>query len=568
MNTYCTVHIDFTDTTAEEDSVITSSDNALIGNLELFHSYTEQANYGTLELNQFILDGSKDIMEASSDIGFWSNAKSGNDCKFVVNPKVQFDFDAVHTSSGITMYFAKRPHKLKVHWYLVGNKLFSKEFYPDADVYFCKQQIKNFNKIVVEFMETCFPLCNIKYQFNKYGEDIRWTDEDVQAATLTEEVDITSDTLAINTASVSIVDTNNDFDLSNSDGAWNSIQKKQRVKLLENIDGKDVDCGVFYIDTWNSSNNIVNFKLVDQIGLLDYTKFYDGSVYKNVTAGTIIDQIMTSAGVTDYEVSDDVSGIVLNGYLGIVTHREALQQVAFACGALVDCSRGNTIKIYVPNRYISHYIGTNNKFVGTKVELDEYVSDVIVSYYKYTTESELSEIFSGTLPAGNNRIEFNEPYSTVSASAGTIVESHTNYVVVSMESEGTCVISGFKYTSTENSYRASLSKVDAGESPKEKSYGNCTLVDYSRVKSIAERILNFYSLRQKVSMRYLNVGEMVGNWCSVSDVYGKSSVTQITSQTIDLAGGNISDCQCRGYSTIVTEFSYSGEFFAGERCLI
>ena len=69
-------------------------------------------------------------------------------------------------------------------------------------------------------------------------------------------------------------------------------------------------------------------------------------------------------------------------------------------------------------------------------------------------------------------------------------------------------------------------------------------------------------------MKYLEQREQVGNWINIESMTGSISTTLIESQSVDLTGGYIATAKCRGYSTLVTDLAYTGEFYAGERGLI
>ena len=68
--TNCIVDMVFADVTALADAAETNNGSVLSTN-SLFKAQTAQSDYGTMELNQFILDGSKEILPTSpSDIAF------------------------------------------------------------------------------------------------------------------------------------------------------------------------------------------------------------------------------------------------------------------------------------------------------------------------------------------------------------------------------------------------------------------------------------------------------------------------------------------------------------------
>ncbi len=568
--TNCKVHMEFIDTSAVVDGTAESAQNADIGNLLLLKEQQAYPPYALTDLNSFVLDGSRTVLTEDAEVPFVADAVSGDDCTFAVNPVLTVSFTTKHTSAGITLYFIEDyPIEIKVSWYDIdGALLIAKTYCPDKLQCFCKKQVENYGKVEIEFVKTRLPWQRIQCRYIKYGTEINWTESEIQSASLTEEVDVTSATIPINTADVSIVDEDNEFELSNQDGVWKSIQKSQQLTITEQVQSKDVTCGVLFIDTWSSNGNVVSFSLIDRLGVIDKTKFYGGQVYENVAAGIIIDSIMLSAGVEDYTVSEEVAAILLTGHIPICTHREALQQVVFACGAVADCSRTGGIKIYMPDRYADSTIGTDRKFTGTTIEMVEYVSGISITYNKYKAKEEETEIYNDILYAGDTLVEFSEPCTDVSASVGEILEVGANYVKIRTTEDAVCVITGTPYENKEITYTAHVDMIDAGEEENILSFSGCTLFNAQRVKAVAERLLNYYQLRQIVNMRYLIGTEKTGDWVNIMDTKGNMVTSGITSQTVDLTGGFIAQATCRGYSKVTVTHDYTGEFYAGERGLI
>lgn len=567
--TNCRAHMEFIDTTAVEDSTLSSQDNAAMGHLELLKQKEQYPPYGIPDLNSFLLDGSREILNRLSSLPFISAGASGSDCIFPDAPKLEVLFKTPHTSAGITLNFADDyPAEVRITWYdLSGPKLIGKTFYPDRINFFCRNQVDNYGKVVIEFIRTRLPGQRVKLSYIKYGVELDWHGNNLQSASITEEVDITSATIPINRAEIAVFDETDDFELTNHNGIWKSIQKRQCISITEETEGTEVLCGRFYVETWKSEKNVISFSLIDLIGLLDKTKFYGGEIYNNRPAGTIISAIMESAGVEDYTVSDDVKEILLSGHIPICTHREALQQVAFACGAVADCGRQGGINIFIPDRKIKSVIGTSRKFMGTSIELDAYVSGVSVAYTAYSPEQEDSEIYDDILPEGISLLEFSDPYipSSIRTTAGTIAEAGTNFVKVSMTAAGHCTISGRKYEGRKLIHTARVDIIEAGETENVISFEGCTLFNKEQVKKTAEQLLDYYQMRKVVKMRYLLAEEKPGDWENIMDAKGGMATTQITQQTIDLTGGFIATATCRGYSKVNVQYEYTGEFYAGER---
>lgn len=241
--------------------------------------------------------------------------------------------------------------------------------------------------------------------------------------------------------------------------------------------------------------------------------------------------------------------------------------VCFACGALASDSRSDSVKVYKPDRYVKYTVGPDRKFNGnTSVSLDGYVSGVSIERSVYTLEDKDSEIYNDYLPKGLNRITFSEPYqiASITVTGGTAKTVRTNYIEVQMNKAGTCTITGKKYADAKVAYQENVTHLEAGESESVKSFGTITLYNLKNLPDIAKRLLDYYSLRRKIDMKFLLDLEEVGNWINVTDTSGNTSTTLIESQTIDLTGGFIATASCRGYSVVVTENYYAGtELYAG-----
>lgn len=575
MRTYCRAEIKFIDVTALADATVTTNDNQGIGSVGLFADQTASSDYGTFELNQFILDGSKSVLpDNPNNIAFWSDALSNDSCTFETNPKITITFKEQHTSAAITLYFEDEPPaELKITWYTIaGTKLVTETFYPDSLIYVCNTQVQNYGKIEIEFVRTSFPQRYIKLQHILYGKYIVWDKDMIQTAKVQEDIDVTSAALSINEADISIVDMNNDFDAENENGAWKSVQKTQEITLSEFKNGNKIPMGAFFINDFSFSKNIAKFKLVDVVGLLDKYTFYEGQIYNNVRAEVILIAIFTTAGIKKYTIDEEVGNTLLSGYLAIQTCRKALQQVCFACGAVADDSRSDTIKVYKPDRYVKSTVGTERKFNGnTKVSLEKYISGVNIEMKNYALEEKTSDIYKKTLPAGDTKITFSSPYlpSSITASAGTLKEVKTNYLIINMPAAGQCQITGIKYANTTFSYEKSVDKIEAGETENIKKYSGCTIYNADLLPDIADYLLSYHALRKKVGMKYLVDLEQVGNWANINSIGGKTSTTLIESQALDLTGGFIATATCRGYSIVVTEDVFAGtELYTGGDVII
>lgn len=582
----------FVDVTALEDSTFSTQDNVSIGNLNIFKTEKAQKDYATLELNQFLLDGSKKLMpNAPNDIAFWSSENSDSDCE--IDAEIVVTFTTAHTSDGLTLYFADEyPKKLKITWYsLYGTILGSEVFEPTGLSYHCRKQVNNYGKFKIEFLETELPYRKVKLQYILFGVDLDWVDEFIKTAKIKEDIDPTSQTLSINTATLTIIDKNNEFDITRDVGAWKSIQKNQQIMLYETVDGVKQDMGTYFIDRFTFKENQVSFDMIDAIGLMDKYTFDQGAIYDQKKAGLILEEIFDTAHITNYSISDEVYNTKLNGWLEIQTCREALQMVAIACGAQADTSRSNTVKVYIPDRDMHSIISKDRKFLGTEVSLSDYYSGIRIKYCTYK-RTYTNQVYLGQLDAGTHKIIFNKPVDPTTIymeDAGGIIypeeedesdidteetgdplpitEKKTNYVVFTLTEDKSVSIEAKEYDITE-CYHTKEKSVEAGETKTIKQVGTLTLRNSDGLEPLATRLLNYYTLRKRIKTKFLMENEIVGNWAGIM-CDNSMAVGFFESNEIDLTGGFISISECVGYSKEVVNHYYAGnEIYAGSEGII
>ena len=569
--TSCAVSMEFIDLTAADDAKYSSASAQSISKY-YFTDDTVSHNYATSELNQFILDGTKSLLSTDNTFGWYSEDKSNNQTAYSTPQVLHIKFDSLHSTSGLTFIFDESVPKAfsvvyKNNDMIVAHQDYSGE--PNTNYIYCKCRAINYNEIVLTVTETQMPDTFVKLSYILYGRQVHWAGAEIQDAKITEQIDTTSTTVAINTATISIIDTANDFDLAAEDGEWNFLQIGQNFKITEYVNDKEYFIGNMFLKKYTASKNILTFTLNDMLTFLDNGTFTDGEMYENKNARELITQILDDNGLVTYEISDDIAEHTVTGYLAPQTHRKALQQVLFAIGAVADTSRRDNIKIFMPKLGANYYIDRSRKFDQTKVTLSEYVSGVSTTYTEYMESDKLKTIVKPTLyPAGIYTINFTAPYYNYIIEGATLLESALNHVKINVETEGNVSISGYGYDTVQQTYNINASQISAGEHTNIKSLSKMTLFEYPMVKN--KQLLSNYQLRKTVNMKYISENERVGDWVLVEqrDYIGQVIVTKIISQTIDLTGGFLTTAKCVGWDSQSTDFAYTGEIYAGERGLI
>ena len=556
------------DTTAREDSTLTTAYNQSFGDISKAKEDISAPDYGTLEQDYFLLDGTHPEMpDNPDDVFFFSSEMSGADGTFTDNPLLIILFTENHTSACLTFHFVgDYPLEMKIRWVDGnGNYIEYASYEVESNKFIAWKQVENYRRLEIEFT-MAKPYRYVKFRYIEYGTDIICGVDGypVKEAKLVEECDPISNKIAINKLTFKLIDEKNDFDIGNMSGIHKVFQSGQKVMAYETINGEAQLLGAFFLDNYSTTKNISTISLVDYKGLLSKHTFRGGKVYTGEPAGEVIDQIMAAAGITAYTVDEATRAAPLYGWLKIQDCRKTLREVLFACGSVIDSSRSETVNIYKPSRVIHTTIQRLRKF-STTPKNQSYISDVAVKFPVYSLDEESKEIFKSTYAPGIYTVDLSSPAAEMTITGGTITEQTNNYVTFTVAEEGEVVISGRKYSKEDLTVTASVEKVDAGESRETKSF-TCMVLNTSQAADRAQAILDYYDLRLNLKIKFLNEGDKVVDWAEVFNANRQfgSYVAGIEKMTTDLTGGYISTAELRGYYKLVEDFYYTGEIIAGE----
>ena len=473
--TYPYIEMDVVDVNARNKITnISGRENIDISDLNLFKQENKDVeyNYMSLEQNYSILDGS--LLELPSDkkIAFYSETVSSDDCRFNPEylPNITIDFNDYITSYGITIDFEGNnlPKKIEIYFYDDKGVVLYDDYYPDEFKFFCNtgKQYITYKKIEIRFIETTYPQNAIKISNIDFGAKYHWGKDDLINADILEETDILSINLATDTLNFTVTNEDDDFNILNQKGVYYALQKNQIVRAYEIIetyedgttnliDKKTIFLGNYYSREWKSvSKKEITFKCIDLIGVLQDTKFDEGTSYTpdKYKVKDVIGEIMKVANVTNYNISDDIKDIGVYGFLPTMSCREALHQVIFFIGAVASCSRSNNINIYLPSKKIKSTITDENHFDDDVVKLNPYVSKITVSENELEPNDGEQEIFKGYLDIGTHKIEtsslifVNEssPYISKDGTngSGDIIDSGLQYFYITVTNAGNFVVKG------------------------------------------------------------------------------------------------------------------------------
>lgn len=545
------------DKTAATDGTMSMADQQPFSDVQELIAEEEQTlkPWATLEGEAFLLDGSLELMHDNMPaefMGVWSAGMSGEDGVFSVPPVFLVTFSQAHTSAGITLTFAESTGDwcsgLTIEWYgQSGALLASGEYAPTAVRFFCEKQVEDFYKIRITFRRTNKPKHFLKLTKIQYGMMMELGGTSLISCSILEETDPLSAELSVNTLTLSFLAENGEFDLLDLTGAYILFQQRQRVDVTGVIDGVTTPMGAFYLDRPTVEENVVTLDCIDRVGTLGDTDFMGGYWPDGIAAGTLIGQIMASAGVEpkEYTVDPSLSAVAVQGYLPVCSHREALQQVAFAIGAVVSCARSELVQILPPKTDSPKVVPLSRKVVGHTQEQDSLVTGVEVYIHNYALSDSATELFRETRQPGTYTIQFSSPAASLAVSGASLLESGVNYARVKVTAAGTVTITGTTYEDT-TSLAGSVyaESLPANAVRNVRTVEDCTL--YADAQALAQRVYDWYQRRVTDVGQVILDGEQAGDWVALANRNGKILVGSAEQIDIDLTGGFIGKVVTRG----------------------
>jgi len=496
---------------ADADAAVTAENTQPFSNPQFLPLGLEAApEIASLELNQWVLDGSKEI-EDGQPVRYWSSDMSDGNGLFEAPPTIQIDFSHRYTSPGIYLHFDQQTgeycSRVTIQWWRGISLLNEATFFPNGPDYFCGAIVEAYDALTIKLEATSIPYRYAKLSQIVFGVSRVFLRDELRNVRITAEASIISSEIAVNTL---------DFTLDSSENVEYMFQLKQPISAY---DGDNL-IGVFYMDdSTHRAAGLYDVSCIDAIGVLDEDTFPAG-MYTGYSARTLIEEII--GGHFELDMDASVAASSVTGYLPPGTRREALQQVAFAIGAVVDTSGTDKVRVY-------HH--------------------------------------SGKTPARfkRDRVYINGTVGTSAIVTAVKVTAHT----YSLEGEGsdTVEVDGKTYYHTTSVTAISNPKSTASDKQNVIEVKNATLINPSNVFSAAQRLYNYYMLRQLQKVQIVVEKERPADRVAMPTPWGTVINGYITRMNLVLSGITAADCEIVGTEVRTTgdpEARYSGEFYAGE----
>ena len=474
---------------AKENFVPTASESEFDTLAQLQQYNLNFPNYANpCELYSVVLDGTASAFPSvpeQANLGLWSEQISNDDGTFTNPIVLELESAGQYSSQGLTLTFDTYngifATRVGIKWLRITDDgittLDEKEFTPDNAFYFCRNQVENYNKVIITFYSLNMPKNRLKLRVIDYGYGTFFYGDELRGVKLIQEIDPISTQISINTA---------DFTLDSKSDMEYSFQAKQPLSVYFN---GELKATTFVKKSTRKAKRLWSIQSEDYIGLLDSIPYY-GGIYTNKNAVELLTDIFTVAKVP-YSVDDVFADATVTGYIPFTTCRDALMQVVFAIQAVVDTSNSEVVKVFALKEEVKQTVPLNRIMQGQNFADEETVTGVEVAVHSYKPITGTIDVYdaneSGT--GQNIFVKFSEPLHDLTITNGTITQSGTNYAVINANAG--CILRGQQYEHTTQTRRQNNPVVLASEIEKVVAVDNATLVSQYNIDNILEKCYNW-----------------------------------------------------------------------------
>ena len=326
--------------------------------------------YGTLEENEYFLDGSVTVLPdtlTDEQIGWWTEMSDANGD---MDNSITVEFNNHHSSIGLTFYYDtfSYPLETEVKWFNGGLEIKSGTYQLTGSVQVVEEPVNGYDKIIVTYKKAK-PLAYVKLLEISYGKTMTLTGEQLQGATLTEHLSLMSNTLSPDELSFNIINYDGQYDILNPQDLLTYFKKGQKCEVSSGVFNEDtdeyeyMDMGVFYVDSTSSLDGIITVTGYGILNQLNEEDFYS-EWFSNKTVEYIASKILDGYS---YYVHPNVKDIILTGYIPLGSKKEALKTLAISCNAIVKEGRDGRIYIYQPTEELS-----TNQIIADDTKYERY----------------------------------------------------------------------------------------------------------------------------------------------------------------------------------------------------
>jgi len=575
MTTQAQIRFGIYDTTAQEDASYSSVGMQPFVDYDILKEVGfAPADYATSELNMWLLNEEQAAAPDDLSEGRWAivgGSLSGSDRVLAQPTQLVVSFEHPHTSIGLTIFgdealgiWATRIH---IAWNdQHGGTMLEKEYAPSSARFFAEGFVDGYYGVTLTFLELNKPGVFLRLNRLDYGIEHVFAEDELQGASIVEELSPVSECLVESQLNFSSVSMNEDFSILSPRGVFTSLQTGQRMDVTIWANGERKSLGLYYLEEWNSPSDIKStFKGVDMIGMLGKRE-YAGDLFSEQPLLDIVAAIFDPIGV-DVHVHPGLSGVHLAGWIPYSTYRDALQCIAFAsCAVAISQGDGSIMLQPLPNKAVST-IGTGRKIIGRAIEQRKEYTNVEVAAYDFQSGVERREISKSEYLPGTFTVAFRAPTHDIACSGATIVDVGANHVTFTVDSAQEVIISGIEFLQSQTIYSIVRDTPLAGGMRTSLRADRNTMVSRLSVVNVADNVFSSYALPRRLNFRCLLRDERIGDFVRVfvaDNAIAEGNIVKLTSNLV----GYLADVEIVGGVINALDgdsFQRVNAFYAGVR---
>ncbi|MBQ2658119.1 MAG: hypothetical protein IJF87_06070 [Erysipelotrichaceae bacterium] len=352
-NTQSWITINLFDFTAKTDiTSVSVSKNRMFNASQIYDGVYYIYNYATLEQNEFYLDGSMTLMPdtiTNEQIGWWTQL-SKSDGTFTNTQEITVELDNRHSTAGLTINYDQFSYPINstCKWYQ-GSTLLDTATLTDqtTNIQQFVNSVDGYDKIVIT-IDKAKNYAYVKMSEIDYGLIQTFTADQLQGGTVREHVSLLSNTLSPDELTFSVIDYDNTYNVFNPEDLFKYFKVGQPCRVTGGVLNREtneyetISMGIFYINNFDIENGLLKISAYGVLNILNastfYSPFYINETIENI-AGDILDGY-------EYYVHPNVASKTLTGYIPLGSKKEALKNLAIACGAVVKEGRDGKVYLY------------------------------------------------------------------------------------------------------------------------------------------------------------------------------------------------------------------------------
>lgn len=489
--------------------------------------------WATLEPSGWTLDGSRELFDDTPEnVGWWSKERTNDNGRFDEPPVITISFPQPYTSTGLTFIFWPSMdqwcNEINVIWYNGQTILAQTTTNPDGAKWVLTQAVEGFDRIKISLLSTNIPGQFAKIQQIQIGHVVVFLQDELVHVTLLNEIDPSLCELSIDTMKVEILEKKDRFLIP---------QKNQAMYLYRD----DEQIASQYItDSSRENQRFYTFSCQSAVGRLEDD--FLGGIYNGYSVDTLLSAVLEgfSSDWTPF------SGSVITGYLPVCTRREALQQVAFAIGAVVTTQGDGTIRLVPLSNSVDAEFTGSNIFSGAKMNREAQTAAVQIFVHRYTEDEEEEKLIDNEEIDGENVLYvFSAPHHSYSIVGGNIVDSGENWVQIT--ASGPVTLTGKKYIHSTYVRKKENPYATAAEKGNVVSVENATLIHAGNADYAINRLFEYHTLKNVLTQNVVVTNQKAGQKAKSGNPWGTVTIGYITSMDSEFTNtGHTADITIRG----------------------